>query len=679
MAKFCLTRQAKEEFKKALKSRELNPFKLSEMTSDERRNALSKYVGKENAVEVNALFESKLLLKNQVTGYKTWVKKVGGITPDVRRDMLSRIENLKEALNPAEEKQFLEDLVSTRLKIDVTVDEAKNISKLTENVSKLREKASEDGVFKSETDRLEYGASKVAIENYVNDLKLKSKNISFKEQPIEKVVEGIKEIPGSLKSAVASFDNSMWGRQGIKTLLDLRTAPIWAKNFLKSWIDIGRQLTAKGNVFKSGDDAVMDSIRADIYSRPNAINGKYDAGGYGLSVLTEEAYPSSLPEKIPLLGRIYKASEVAYNGGALRLRADLADRLIRVAEKQGINTLDPAQAKSMGKLISSMTGRGSLGKADVLAKEINVLLFSVKFLKSNFDTLTAHSTDKNMTSFAKKEAGKNLLSIVASVASILFLAKLLDPESVDEDPRSTNFGKVKIWGHWTDITGGMAGLVTLASRLVPTLHDGKWSFWTKSSTGKYTDLLSGQYGGQTALDVFENFWEGKLAPVSGLVRDLWKGEDFSGERLTPLSTAERMLLPISVQNFEQLRKDPKSSNLMGSMILDALGLSTSTYTPKTNWDTSTSKELLQFKDKVGQDKFSEANDMFNAAYNNWLNTMTANEQYKKLSDEQKADTNTKAKEIIKEKVLTEYKFKPKKEKQTFKSKQEDKKLKKLLP
>lgn len=661
---FCLTADQKQKFKKSLKNREIDPVHLAKMDSQTRRDFLSKYVGKENAVKVNALFESKLLLKNQKAGYITWAKNVSGISQRVKMDMLSKIERMDKFLDPAEEELFLNDLAATRLGVGVTQTEAKNLSDLSSDMVDTRAKANENGIFPSETERLKYGLSVVSLENYFNDLKTEAK----KPTGVGKITNIIKEIPGTLKSLVASLDNSFWGRQGIKTLLDIRTSHIWLRNFLRSWGDIGREL--------KGKDA-MDLIRADIYSRPNALNGKYTAGRYGLDVLSEEAYPSQLPEKIPVLKRLFKASESAYNGGALRMRADLADRLIRIAEKQGVNTLDPEQAIGMGNLISSLTGRGSLGKGESIAKELNVLLFSAKFLKSNIDTLTMHRFDSKATKFTRREAAKNLLSITLSIASILTLAKLIDPDSVDEDPRSTNFGKVKVFGHFVDITGGMSSLVTLASRLAPSIHEGKLSFWTKSSTGKYTDLLAGEYGQPTALDVLENFLEGKLSPVAGIVRDIWKGENFQGEKVTPTNLVKGAITPISIQNFKQLKDDPKTSSLLGAVILEGLGLSTSVYNYKSDWSSSTSKEMKAFKKKVGEERFKKANEDYNRAYNAWYERTTTKPAYKKLSDTTKAEVISKAKDYYKQKIFKSYHFKYKMAKPSKKRKQELKRIKSL--
>jgi hypothetical protein len=573
---WCLIKSESDKFKKALKSGEINPEKLVLMTSLERRNFLAKFVGEENAKQVNALFEGKLLLKNQQAGMISWAKSVSGITPKARRDIIAKIERIQSVLDPKAEKDFLNDLVNTRLGVEVSYEEAKDIAELSKGITEAKKLMKADYTFPTKEDKFNYGIRVVQMENYVANLKLQSKSISLRQEPIRYTLQAIGELPGIFKSLVASLDNSFFGRQGIKTLLDFKTTPIWFRGFLKSWVDLGRQVTAKGKWYKSGDDAVMDAIKADIYSRPNSLNGKYKVGRYGLNALSEEAYPSSLPERIPLLGRLFKASEVAYNGAALRMRADLADRIIKIAENNGVNTLDKTEAVGLGHLVGSLTGRGSLGKFETTAKEINVVAFSVKFLKSNFDTLTAHVTDPQATPYAKKEAAKSLIRIIASLSAILTIAKLLDPDSVENDPRGGHLGQLKLFGHWTDITGGMGSMVTLASRLIPTTHNGKWGFWTRTKSGDYKNMLEAGYGEQTALDVAESFFEGKLSPVMGAVRDVWAGKNYQGEPNTLGSVLKNITTPLTPKDANTLLKDPNSSFAVGSIILGGLGFSVST-------------------------------------------------------------------------------------------------------
>lgn len=580
MAGFCLPKASAEDFIKKLKDGTINPEKLIEMTSSERRAFFQKIVGEDSARAVNALFESKLLLKDQKAGLVSWAKKVGGITEEVRRDIISKIERMETALKAGDEADFLEDLASKKLGTDVTFEEAQNIVDGVKAVQEAKAAIPEDAPLRS-PERIEYGLKFSAFKDYVDNLKLEGEALSWKEWAT-KPSEMFMSLAGTTKSILSSMDNSFFGRQGIKMMY---TNPdIWIKNFVKSWGDIAKEAggidTTKGFIHNlSRGINAMDAIRADVYSRPNALNGKYDNMKLDIGT-AEEAFPSSFPEKIPLLGRLYNASQSAFTGGAYRMRADYADRLIAKAEDFGVNMKDPSQAQGIGMLVNSMTGRGNIGRLNTIGKEINAAVFSIKFLKSNLDTLTAHRLGYGVPegpgrAFVRRQAAYNLAKIVAGTSAILFTANQLWPGSVNWDPRSTDFGKIRIGKHTIDVTGGMGSIATLASRITPTQHKGKWGFWYQSKSGAWTDLTKGDFGQQDAVDVIDNFWQGKLSPIAGVARDVWRGEDFDGNKPTPESVAVGLGTPIPLQNVQQLR-EPDMAKALSLLLLDNLGFSVST-------------------------------------------------------------------------------------------------------
>src|SRR6185437_13278231 len=92
----------------------------------------------DNAREVNAQFEAKLLLKDQQRGLVTWARKIGGLTEATRRDMLAQINRLDKVLQPEEEQAFLEDLAAKRLGVSVTAQEAREITELAQKAEALR-------------------------------------------------------------------------------------------------------------------------------------------------------------------------------------------------------------------------------------------------------------------------------------------------------------------------------------------------------------------------------------------------------------------------------------------------------------------------------------------------------------------------------------------------------------
>lgn len=77
-------------------------------------------------------------------------------------------------------------------------------------------------------------------------------------------------------------------------------------------------------------------IKADLYSRNNAMNGKYKAGNLGLDDLAK-----------------IKDKNIFFLE-TLKMKADLADKMITEAESQGINTSDPQVMKKLGEEINEI-------------------------------------------------------------------------------------------------------------------------------------------------------------------------------------------------------------------------------------------------------------------------------------------------------------------------------------
>ncbi len=567
---FCLPIEQTKKFIQALKDGVIDPGKLATLDSAGRHEFFSKLVGEGDAREVNALFESKLLLKNQQTGMIAWAKKIAGISEATRTDIISKIGRMDRILNETDQKSFLRDLASKRLGTEVTFEEAKKITELSKLISEAKSKLDANEPIGSAA-RLDYGAKKVALLNYVNELKLSNTETGIKagvkgivKNPIRGTAEAISKLAGIAKGIKASLDDSAIFRQGWKTVF---TNPkIWAENAVKSFADIAKQL-GKSPL----NNEVMDGIKADVYSRPNAIDNTYQKMKLDIGT-GEEAYPASIPEKIPLFGRLYKASEVAYNGFLMRMRADIADKYIRIAKENGVDLTDPLQMRSIGLLTNSLTGRGSLGSFERVGKQVNTVFFSPKSAKASFDFLTLHAAD-NMSTFARKQAAINLLKVASGTAVIMGVAMAINPKSVELDPRSSDFGKIRIGNTRFDISGGMSSVITLAARLL--------TLSSKSTvTGKVTSLNSGKFGSQTGVDVFTNFLENKLSPAASVVKDLMKGQDFQGNKPTLAGETSNLLTPLPITNVQELMNTPNSANTLIAAMADALGIVTNSYAPK---------------------------------------------------------------------------------------------------
>ena len=656
---FCLIKTDAAKLLKAFKDGSIDPGKLSEMTSEERNTFFQKYTSKENATKVNALFESKQLLKNQKQGYITWAKQITGISSAAKRDIITRIQKMERVLSPQENEQFLKDLAQTKLGLGVSQAEAKIIFDLSKKVQDTEAKRDPKNLtFKTEAERLDYGSSKVAINNYINELKIQAERKTIAERA-KNPLGTISEIAGTAKSLKASFDISALLRQGWKTLW---TNPgIWAKNSAKSFFDFARTI-------KDGEK-VIDAVMADIVSRPNydrMVQAKIAIGNL------EEAFPSTLPENIPLIGRVFKASNTSFTGFLYRQRADIFDAYINIMDKYGLDINDKKELISIGKVINSLTGRGNLGALEPAANVINNVFFSPRYIKSHIDFLTAHAFDKDVTSFAKKQAAVNLVKVILGTSAVLIIAKAINSDSVEEDPRSADFGKIKIGNTRFDFTGGMSSLATLVFRQISGASK-------SSSTGRVAELNSGNFGSQTRLDVLYDFFENKLSPVSSVVRDLLKGEDFNGNKPTVLGELNNLFMPLPITNYKELSNDPNSAPILLAMLADAVGIGTNTYgKSEINWKESTSKELLQFKERVTEKEFDSANKKFNQMFDEWAQKVYRMPEFQNLSNDAKQKVTSDAKDKIKEKVLKDYGFKYKTKTKDATQKKEDKTVKDLV-
>jgi len=648
MARVCLPKTESEEIKKALKDGRLKLETLFEpgVSSIQRRNTFAQYVGADNAAMVNARFEQALASQKKNALVK-FVESLDVKEP-IRKDMLKRVERARNVLSKEGEEQFLEDLARTKLGMEVTEEEAETLLKLKDNIDEAVKKVT-PGMADDAVERFEAGMARDLFDTYAGNLKLKAKQLSARERlQLANLGRNIKDLAGISKAMVASVDNSLVGRQGIKVLY---TNPgVWFDTLGMTLKLFGKQLVAKSNgLFKGYDDATSAAIRAWVKGSDNALNGKYKAAknGYGLPVGLEEAFPTQLPEKIPILGRVFKASEAAFNTGALYMRKRLADVVIKNAEDAGINMLDEVNASAFGRLVSSMTGRGEIGRLSNIGEEINVLLFSIRFLKANLDTLTAHRFDRTMTPEAKKLALKNLVKIAAGISGVMALADILQPGSVEWDPRKGRVGKIRIGRYDFDITGGMGGFVAFASRLF-SKHNGEWGMWKYSAnTGKWTKLNDSAYGQENGLDFIERFFEGKFSPAAGAVRDYAKGTNFEGDKPNPWNTMKNMFVPISAQNI----MDGLAQGNDG-LLLMSLG-ETFGFSATGNTMVGYGKKFDELQKEVGTEKYGEIMRDITDEFNEELADLVKTRSFNRMTtEEQNKEVDAIRKEIIDDQLST---------------------------
>lgn len=633
----CIPKEDVDKMAAAFRQGVLAPERLVGMQSYERTALFKDIVGNEAlAREINVNFESKLVLESQKRGIENWKKTIRGDKPTVdvnkavreiqrlekqlesgkldvfeRRDAIRRIEKLQDKISgnnaailedarkdvvgyinrlervlDADSKQaFLRTLAETKLGFKVTYEQAQIITKLTKKMKENRAKIKDD-MPDGSPERLDYGRVAYQLKKYIEVLK--KEDISFKEW-ITNADLMLDSVAGTLKSIAASMDNSFFFRQGLQGFV--YSPKTWLRNYIKSWQDIGKEL--------GGKDAMM-MAEARAFSNKNALDGHYERAGLDAGIAFEEAYPSALPRRIMGLRRLYKASESAFSNGALRMRTEIFDLMLEQAKRSGVDIYNTAEMRKLGEFANSITGRGKIKGA---GHKTNILLFSPRWMKSRWDVLTAapkyalmkggQAVGKSYTPaeiFVRRKAAWEVTKLISATATLLFIAEQLNPGSVTWDPRSTDFGKVKIGNTRFDLSAGLGAFITLAFRMVPTYHNGDWGLWAIDSKGRYRKQLDIDSAGislfeitkpsfiaRTPLNYLGDFLLNKTAPVMSPLVTIYRGRSFGGERVTAPNLAIRALTPIPVQTWYELWKDPESADMIWAMLAEISGIGTNTY------------------------------------------------------------------------------------------------------
>ena len=334
----------KTPFKKTINKNE--PTETLQSLKDELKAKLkeSDIVEQENLAKTKEQIQTRIDDINDRILRGDYVKKEKTVSPtDLEKEKLQKeLKETRAKFNDIQ-KNLGDKISDQEVKMISDLSKKTNDAKVKMDNSKPRE------LGKPQTkEELEYGNAYTDYSEYIDGLKENANKMTwkeFKQSPLGNLIKGAGHIPGMTKSLKATFDNSGLFNQNLRVLLTHPT--VWAKNGLKSFQDIWNTI---------GGENVMKMVNSDKVSRPNYRNGLYKKEKLAIGTV-EEAFPDSkLLEKIPIAGRVHKAANTAFTAMAYRNRMDVFDLLVKHAENIG------ADYTGIGKIVNSLTGRGSLGK-----------------------------------------------------------------------------------------------------------------------------------------------------------------------------------------------------------------------------------------------------------------------------------------------------------------------------
>lgn len=531
-------------------------------STDKRLKALGEVMGEARAKTTNNLYENSLLVKNRKNIFDKFVDDINGLSIEkkakVKEQIAKRLADRQIKIEDDELLGIVQDALNRKYDLDIPEEKVQEIFKLKKEISKL--KAEAQGFVDGSEKKLAWGKKEGELADLIADLKnppeknilsaiktgLKEsgERIKAKEDIYGKTGQALEEVMSNafnlpLKGIKAAWDASYILRQGFKVLT--ADPKLWAKNVkgsTKSWTSIFDEKLMKD---------IYDGFRADIVTR-DLYQEAIDSG-LGVGVI-EDFFPTNIAEKIPGIGRMFKASDDSFTMFSQGSRMDLFEKYVKAYTETNGAKPDKELMKGMARYVNQLTGRGNLGKLEANSKLLNQIFFSARYQAANlvnfFDPLIAKTPE--VRAIARKNFVRNWGTILATAGT---LSAVTD---VGWNPKETTFGKARIPGtkKWVDITGGQGSYISAALR----------SLGTRDT----------KYGEDNGYEVFLNFLSGKLAPVPGAIRDYMAQRDFSGNKPTPVSVLRSMFVPINADNvIKNVQEQEEATTLGLQFLFDTLG------------------------------------------------------------------------------------------------------------
>lgn len=555
---FCLPKDKKAVFLAAIKSGALNPVELAKLESIDRRAALAKIVGDENAHGLNAALESKILLKDQQRGFVTWAKQAAGLSEAKKADIVDQAGKLERFLGPEEEKKFLADAAAKSTGApEVTREEVKGIVEHARAAEAARQAMIDARKGQPVTEFGDRGAvrdAEVLAGNKYQDLIEYVASLKPHYQSLTERLADWSNVPKSLQTQILHLSApgvQLWG------MMSTRAGILAAKNefsfFAKeqnyrdftSWM-----LMHPDYALAKSSGLAITNLGAKLSEREEAI----------MSTLLERA--NTKISSMTGLPNVVRASNRAFSGSLNFARFTRFTELLASARLLGQDVSKGSKnLESLAAAVNDFTGRGSLrvgglGLDDQTANFLNAIFYAPRKISATMRMFSpGRYLDPRVSSVAKYAAARQLLGSLAGTGAILGLASAAGAV-VNLDWRSQDFAKIQIGNTTLDITGSNATYVRLLGRLA--------SGQEITRDGTLKQLGQG-YKSDTRMDLItgrEGFLRGRMAPIAAAITDALYGSDMAGAPFSVTNEIRDRMSPIPMQSvLEVMNNDP--GNLAG--------------------------------------------------------------------------------------------------------------------
>lgn len=507
----------------------------------------------------------------------------GEISPQLiaRRDaLLNRIDNLTNALDRAGSR-LSQAFKARQLLITRETYELANVLSVAEKLKGDKLTAQEEAEFGKlvnkrkdivkEIDELEQSG---ATEEEIFDKKVELYKI---EQDINNQHYKVKKLDASsVWDEYLAFPRAMMATADMSYLLRQGLIP-----------SLGHPKLA-GEAFGKSVKALFsqrftDRFAVELNESPN--KQYWDKYGLELSEFDdmsqrEEMFTSHITGKIPLFGKVVRASERNMTTGLNALRTKLFDDFMQKHPSANDETLT-----AYAEYINAATGKGDISGLGKGAQKLSKLMFAPKFAWSRF-TAPVKAGKLLLNPETSGEIARQWGALFGTGMTVLSLA-VANGLEVGTDPEDPDFGKIKYKDSHIDVWGGLQQPMRLMARTAKAGYNGV------RGEGERTDILK-------AITQFVSY---KLNPAVTLPFELASGKDVIGKDITPAQSFITRTTPLTLQQMMESAYEfgYTPEEVMALTLMESLGVSVQNYkskgkskrksriAPRTNRDTRRNK------------------------------------------------------------------------------------------
>jgi hypothetical protein len=254
----------------------------------------------------------------------------------------------------------------------------------------------------------------------------------------------------------------------------------------------------------------------------------------------------------------YRGSQRAYTTVLNLMRDGVFQKML--AEYGGNPKSIPAdELRRWGKLVNISTGRGDLPGALGDSKAFGAPIFWAPRLMASRVQMPFEVLSKSP--IVRKEAARQIASFIGINSTILGMGAAAGAWSVETDPRSSDFGQIRVGPQRIDPWFGFRPFVNLGARL---------------ATGERKSSLTGEVYEAEHKEIIADFLRQKFSPLLGVATNVWTGRDAIGEPYTPGKLAPDLFAPLFLREVYESLSNAGPKALPGAL-LGGVGYGVNTY------------------------------------------------------------------------------------------------------